>query len=174
MKPIASENRTVDSPSFIPLPWHAFAEFARLVWVGCVVTFGPQPKCAADECALCRAACASRLGRRAGGLEKAKRAGRKVASVSQGTVANNDLGKLSAPVIQAFGDREFLNFSAILPYVDVLVAYASYGTVTQAPSFGPMVVAGKGEDKPEVAARVTRTGCGIDVATDNPTPEQGA
>jgi MGT family glycosyltransferase len=135
------------------------------------------------------------------GLKEAKMAGRKVVLVSQGTIANNDLGKLLAPVIQAFGDREdflvlattggkaieeipcsipsntvaskFLNFSAILSYVDVLVAYASYGTVTQALSFGvPMVVAGKGEDKPEVAARVTWTGCGIDLATDNPTPEQ--
>jgi hypothetical protein len=66
-------------------------------------------------------------------------------------IANDDLGKLLAPVIQAFGDREdfivlattggkaieeipcaissnamtfkFLNFSAILPYVDMLVAY---------------------------------------------------
>jgi len=135
------------------------------------------------------------------GLEEAKKAGRKVVLVSQGTVANNDLGKLLAPVIQAFGDREdflvlattggkaieeipcsissntmaskFLNFSATLPYVDVLVAYASYGTVTQALTFGvPMVVAGKGEDKPEVAARITWTGCGIDLSTDNPTPEQ--
>ena len=134
-------------------------------------------------------------------LEEAKKAGRKVVLVSQGTIANNDLGKLLAPVIQALGDREdfivlvttggkaieeipcpipsntvaskFLNFSAILPCVDVLVAYASYGTVTQALSFGvPVVVAGKGEDKPEVAARVTWTGCGIDLATDNPTPEQ--
>jgi MGT family glycosyltransferase len=134
-------------------------------------------------------------------LEEAKKAGRKVVLVSQGTVANNDLGKLLAPVIQAFGDRDdflvlattggkeikeipcsippntvaskFLNFSAILPYVDVLVAYASYGTVTQALSFGvPMVVAGKGEDKPEVAARITWAGCGIDLATDNPTPEK--
>jgi MGT family glycosyltransferase len=135
------------------------------------------------------------------GLIEAKKAGQKVVLVSQGTIANNDLGKLLAPAIQAFRDRDdflvltttggkaieeipcsipsnavvskFLNFSAILPYVDVLVAYASYGTVTQALSFGvPMVVAGKGEDKPEVAARVTWTGCGIDLATDDPTPEQ--
>ncbi|HEX3471930.1 MAG TPA: nucleotide disphospho-sugar-binding domain-containing protein [Silvibacterium sp.] len=135
------------------------------------------------------------------GLEEAKKAGRKVVLVSQGTIANNDLGKLLAPVIQALGDREdflvlattggkaieeipcpippntvaskFLNFSAILPYVEVLVAYGSYGTVTQALSFGvPMVVAGKGEDKPEVGARVTWTGCGIDLATDQPTPKQ--
>ena len=115
--------------------------------------------------------------------------------------APRHLGKLLAPVFQAFGNREdflvfattggkpieeipclipsntvaskFLNFSAILPYVDVLVVYGSYGTVTQALSFGvPLVVAGKGEDKPEVAARVTWTGCGIHLATDNPTPEQ--
>jgi UDP:flavonoid glycosyltransferase YjiC (YdhE family) len=31
---------------------------------------------------------------------------------------------------------------------------------------------GKGEDKPEVAARVTWTKTGIDLATDTPTPEQ--
>jgi UDP:flavonoid glycosyltransferase YjiC (YdhE family) len=55
----------------------------------------------------------------------------------------------------------------------VLVAFGSYGTVTQALSFGvPMVVAGKGEDKPEVGARVTWTRTGIDLATDTPTPEQ--
>ena len=135
------------------------------------------------------------------GLAEAKKAGRKVVLVSQGTIANNDLEKLLAPVIRGFGDRKdflvlattggkaieeipcpipknavvskFLNFSAILPYVDVLVAYASYGTVTQALSFGvPMVVAGRGEDKPEVAARVTWKGCGIDLATDDPTPKQ--
>jgi UDP:flavonoid glycosyltransferase YjiC (YdhE family) len=135
------------------------------------------------------------------GLKEAKAAGRKVVLVSQGTVANNDLGKLLGPVIQGLGDRDdfltlattggkpveeipcpltpntvasqFLNFSAILPYVDVLVALGSYGTVTQALSFGvPMVIAGMGEDKPEVGVRVTATGCGIYLATDTPTPEQ--
>jgi len=45
--------------------------------------------------------------------------------------------------------------------------------VTQALSFGvPMVVVGMGEDKPEVAARVTWTGTGIYLATDTPTAEQ--
>jgi UDP:flavonoid glycosyltransferase YjiC (YdhE family) len=57
--------------------------------------------------------------------------------------------------------------------VDVLVAFGSYGTVTQTLSFGvPMVVAGMGEDKPEVGARVTWTGTGIYLATDTPTAEQ--
>jgi MGT family glycosyltransferase len=135
------------------------------------------------------------------GLKEAKEAGRKIVLVSQGTIANNDLGKLLAPAIQGLGDREdflilattggkpienipcaltpntvaskYLNFGEILPYIDVLVAFGSYGTVTQALSLGvPMVVAGRGEDKPEVGARVTATGCGIDLATDTPTPEQ--
>jgi UDP:flavonoid glycosyltransferase YjiC (YdhE family) len=45
--------------------------------------------------------------------------------------------------------------------------------VTQTLSFGvPVVVVGKGEDKPEVASRVTWTGTGIDLATDTPTPNQ--
>jgi UDP:flavonoid glycosyltransferase YjiC (YdhE family) len=134
-------------------------------------------------------------------IKDAKKAGRKIVLVSQGTIANNDLGKLLAPTILGLGDREdllilvttggkpiesipctlapntiasqYLNFGQILPDVDVLVAFGSYGTVTQTLSFGvPMVVAGKGEDKPEVAARVTWTGTGIDLATDMPTPEQ--
>ncbi|HEY4049118.1 MAG TPA: nucleotide disphospho-sugar-binding domain-containing protein [Acidobacteriaceae bacterium] len=135
------------------------------------------------------------------GLKEAKEAGQKIVLVSQGTMANNDLAKLLAPTIQGLGNREdflvlattggkpienipcaltpntiaskYLNFGAILPYVDVLVAFGSYGTVTQALSLGvPMVVAGRGEDKPEVGARVTSMGCGIDLATDTPTPEQ--
>jgi UDP:flavonoid glycosyltransferase YjiC (YdhE family) len=134
-------------------------------------------------------------------IKKAKKAGRKIVLVSQGTIANNDLGKLLAPTILGLGEREdflilattggkpienipctltpntvaseYLNFGEILPDVDVLVAFGSYGTVTQTLSFGvPMVVAGMGEDKPEVGARVTWTGAGIYLATDTPTPEQ--
>jgi UDP:flavonoid glycosyltransferase YjiC (YdhE family) len=134
-------------------------------------------------------------------IKEAKKAGRKIVLVSQGTIANNDLGKLLAPTILALGEREdflilattggkpienipctltpntiasqYLNFGQILPEVDVLVAFGSYGTVTQTLSFGvPMVVAGMGEDKPEVGARVTWTGTGIYLATDTPTPEQ--
>jgi UDP:flavonoid glycosyltransferase YjiC (YdhE family) len=134
-------------------------------------------------------------------IKEAKKAGRKIVLVSQGTIANNDLGKLLAPTILGLGEREdflilattggkpiknipctltpntiasqYLNFGEILPDVDVLVAFGSYGTVTQTLSFGvPMVVAGMGEDKPEVGARVTWTGAGIYLATDKPTPEQ--
>jgi UDP:flavonoid glycosyltransferase YjiC (YdhE family) len=134
-------------------------------------------------------------------IKEAKKNGRKIVLVSQGTIANNDLGKLLAPTILGLGEREdflilattggkpienipctltpntiasqYLNFGEILPDVDVLVAFGSYGTVTQTLSFGvPMVVAGMGEDKPEVGARVTWTGAGIYLATDKPTPEQ--
>ena len=134
-------------------------------------------------------------------IKEAKKAGRKIVLVSQGTIANNDLGKLLAPTILGLGEREdflilattggkpienipctltpntiasqYLNFGEILPDVDVLVAFGSYGTVTQTLSFGvPMVVAGMGEDKPDVGARVTWTGAGIYLATDKPTPEQ--
>ena len=63
----------------------------------------------------------------------------------------------------------FLNFSKVLPHVDVLVALGGYGTVTQALSCGvPMVLAGHGQDKPEIAARVEWTGSGIRLDTDTP------
>jgi UDP:flavonoid glycosyltransferase YjiC (YdhE family) len=135
-------------------------------------------------------------------IKEAKKAGRKVILVSQGTIANNDLGRLLAPTILALGDREdvlilvttggkptesipctltpntfasqYLNFGQILTDVDVMLAFAGYGTATQALSFGvPMVLAGKSqEDKPDIAARVTWTGSGIYLDTDTPTPEQ--
>ena len=130
-------------------------------------------------------------------LREAREAGRTVILVSQGTVGNGDLGQLVAPVIQGFGDRsdvlilvttggrpieaipcalpantiasQYLNFSKVLPYVDVLVTFGGYGTVTQALHFGvPMVLAGQSEDKPENGARVAWTGSGLYLRTDNP------
>ncbi len=134
-------------------------------------------------------------------LREARETGRTVILVSQGTFANDDLGQLVAPVIQAFGDRDdllilvttggrppeaipcqlpantvasrYLDFSKVLPYVDVLVTFGGYGTVTQALNFGvPMVVAGQTEDKPENGARVAWTGSGLYLRTDNPTIHQ--
>jgi MGT family glycosyltransferase len=134
-------------------------------------------------------------------VKEAKEAGRSIVLVSQGTVVNDDLGRLVAPVIQAFGEHEdklllvttggkpidsipcplgrntvavqFLNFGEVFPQVDVLVALGGYGTVTQALSFGvPMVLAGLGQDKPEIAARVAWTGSGIRLSTDRPTVSQ--
>jgi MGT family glycosyltransferase len=134
-------------------------------------------------------------------LAEAKEAGRKVVLISQGTIANADLGMLVFPTIQALGDREdvllrvttggkpvdsipgplskntvaspFLNFREILPHADVVVTFGGYGTVTQALSFGvPIVAAGLTEDKPENGTRVVWTGSGIYLRTDNPTAEE--
>ena len=44
MKRITTENGRISAPSYIPLPWQVFAEFCRMVAVGCVVTFGPYPR----------------------------------------------------------------------------------------------------------------------------------
>src|SRR5262249_25004066 len=41
-------------------------------------------------------------------IKEAKKAGRKIILVSQGTIANNDLGKPLAPTILGLGDREDL------------------------------------------------------------------
>jgi MGT family glycosyltransferase len=134
-------------------------------------------------------------------VKEAKEAGKNIILVSQGTVANDDLGRLVAPVIQALGKQEdklilvttggkpvasipcglspntevaqFLNFGKVLPYVDVLVSLGGYGTVTQALSCGvPMVLAGQGQDKPEIAARVAWTGSGIRLDTGSPSVAQ--
>jgi UDP:flavonoid glycosyltransferase YjiC (YdhE family) len=132
---------------------------------------------------------------------EARAEGRRIILVSQGTVANHDLGLLAAPVIEAFRDDTdklilvttggktvdtipcplspntlavpFLNFAKVLPYVDVAVALGGYGTVTQALSCGvPMVLAGDAQDKPEIAARVAWTGSGIRLNTGTPSIAQ--
>jgi UDP:flavonoid glycosyltransferase YjiC (YdhE family) len=134
-------------------------------------------------------------------VKEAREAGRSIVLVSQGTVANDDLGLLAAPVIQALGKHAdklilittggkpadsipcplspntvavpYLNFAEVFPYVDVLVALGGYGTVTQALSCGvPMVLAGRGQDKPEIAARVEWTGAGIRLDTGTPSVAQ--
>jgi UDP:flavonoid glycosyltransferase YjiC (YdhE family) len=126
---------------------------------------------------------------------------KRVVLVTQGTIANFDLGQLIAPTLTALADRddvmvlattggrpigdvpviapdnavvrEFLPFDRIMANVDVLVTNGGYGTVTHALSLGiPIVVAGLTEDKPEVSARVAWSGTGIDLRTDTATPQQ--
>jgi UDP:flavonoid glycosyltransferase YjiC (YdhE family) len=130
-------------------------------------------------------------------LAAALAAKKRIVLVTQGTVANHDLGQLVGPTIEAMaplddvfvfattGGRpvdavplaktsnafvsEFLKFADLLPYVDVLVTNGGYGTVTHALKAGvPVIVAGSTEDKPEVAARVAWSGAGINLQTDAP------
>ena len=127
--------------------------------------------------------------------------GKRVILVTQGTIANADLGQLIGPTLTALADRDdvmilattggraiseipadipanalvttFLPFDQIMPNVDVLVTNGGYGTVTQALSLGiPLAVAGLTEYKPEVAARVAWCGAGIDMRIDKATPAQ--
>jgi UDP:flavonoid glycosyltransferase YjiC (YdhE family) len=66
----------------------------------------------------------------------------------------------------------YLPFDWVLPKVDVFVTNGGYGSVNQAMSFGiPLVAAGLTEDKADVNARVAWSGVGINLATNEPTPQ---
>ena len=125
---------------------------------------------------------------------------RKVVLVTQGTVANHNFGLLIAPTLAALANEpdvlvvataggrsaeaipgavpsnarlaSYLPFEWLLPRVDVLVTNGGYGSVNQAMSFGiPLVTAGMTEDKADVNARVAWSGVGLNLATNEPTPE---
>lgn len=124
---------------------------------------------------------------------------RPVVHVTQGTVDNTDLGRLLRPTIEALADEnvmvvattggpaasglefpvpantyvaEHIPHDILLPQVDVMVTNGGYGAVQRALATGvPLVVAGKTEDKPEVAARVAWSGAGVDLRTGTPTPK---
>jgi len=125
---------------------------------------------------------------------------RNVVLVTQGTVANHNFGLLVAPTLAALANEpdvlviataggrpvdaipgqvpsnarvaSFLPFEWLLPRVDVLVTNGGYGSVNQAMSYGvPLVTAGLTEDKADVNARVAWSGVGINLATNEPTPE---
>jgi MGT family glycosyltransferase len=125
---------------------------------------------------------------------------RKVVLVTQGTLANHNFGLLIGPtlaglahepdllVVATAGGRpidaipgpipgnarlsQYLPFEWILPKVDVFVTNGGYGSVNQAMSFGiPLVTAGLTEDKADVNARVAWSGVGIDLASNEPTPQ---
>ncbi|CAB3754761.1 glycosyltransferase [Paraburkholderia solisilvae] len=125
---------------------------------------------------------------------------RKVVLVTQGTVANHDFSLLVAPTLAALANERdvlvvvtaggrptdaipgpipgnarlasYLPFEWILPKTDVFVTNGGYGSVNQAMSFSvPLVTAGLTEDKAAVNARVAWSGVGIDLATNQPSPE---
>jgi UDP:flavonoid glycosyltransferase YjiC (YdhE family) len=126
--------------------------------------------------------------------------GRPAVLVTQGTLANDDFGRLVGPTLSALANDDvmviataggrpvesipvalpanaratsFLPFDRLLPKASVMVTNGGYGAVNQALSLGvPMVVAGDSEEKPEVAARVAWAGVGINLGTGRPSQQQ--
>jgi len=123
--------------------------------------------------------------------------GKPIVLVTQGTLANTDLGELIEPTLAALADRDdllvvattggrpvealrgslpanarvarFLPFDRLLPKVALLVTNGGYGSVSQALAAAvPIVSAGTTEDKAEVNARIGWSGVGIDLATNAP------
>jgi MGT family glycosyltransferase len=120
--------------------------------------------------------------------------------VTQGTLANDDLGQLVGSTLTALANEDlsviastggpsvesipvalppnaraatFLPFDRLLPKVSVMVTNGGYGAVNHALSLGvPLVVAGDSEEKPEIAARVAWAGAGINLGTGRPSPSQ--
>lgn len=125
---------------------------------------------------------------------------RPVVHVTQGTIANSDFTQLVIPTITALaasevtvvvstGGRpvgalprdlpanvrvgEYLPYDRLLPLVDVLVTNGGYGGVQQALAHGvPIVVAGRTEDKVEVAARVGWSGAGVNLRATTVAPDR--
>jgi MGT family glycosyltransferase len=120
--------------------------------------------------------------------------------VTQGTAANRDFSQVVAPALVALGGREdviiivttggqpvesipvaipsdariasFLPYTQIMPEIDLLITNGGYGTVNMAISHGiPIISAGLTEDKEEVSAHVQWSGAGIDLRTNQATPE---
>jgi MGT family glycosyltransferase len=119
-----------------------------------------------------------------------------VVLVTQGTLANDDLGRLVGPTLTALANEDlmviastggppvesipaalppnarattFVPFDRLLPKVSVMVTNGGYGAVNHALSLGvPLVIAGDSEEKPEIAARVAWVGAGINLGTGRP------
>lgn len=118
-----------------------------------------------------------------------------VVVVTQGTLDNDDMGRLIEPTLAGLADTdalviattggpaaslvrspganavvtEFVPYEWMLPRTDVLVTNGGWGGVHFALRHGvPMVVAGTTEDKNEVAARIVRSGTGIRIRSTRP------
>lgn len=128
-----------------------------------------------------------------------KGAHRRRALVTQGTVDNEDLGKLIRPAIEGLKDtdvqlvvatggkgteelrrqypqdniviEDFVDFFEVLPETDVYITNGGLGGVMLALSHGvPVVGAGISEGKNDINARLSYRGFGIDLKTERPKP----
>jgi UDP:flavonoid glycosyltransferase YjiC (YdhE family) len=123
---------------------------------------------------------------------------RPVVHVTQGTFDNADLRRLLVPTLSALADDDvlvvattggppassvpgpvpsnariepYLPYERLLPRVDAMITNGGYGGVQLALAHGlPLAVAGDGEDKPEVGARVAWSGVGLNLRTGRPRP----
>ena len=128
----------------------------------------------------------------------ARAAGRRVCLVTQGTIASADLGQLLLPTFEALATSNtlviattsgadpaplaaaappnvrlasFIPYAMALPLVDLFITNGGFGGVLRALTHGvPLIVAGDSEEKPEIAARVSHAGVGIDLAPGRPSP----
>jgi UDP:flavonoid glycosyltransferase YjiC (YdhE family) len=120
--------------------------------------------------------------------------------VTQGTVANRDFGQLVGPSLEGLAKEEdlivlvttggqpvdsipvkipqnarvatFLPYDQIMPRIDLLITNGGYGTVNMALAHGiPIISAGLTEDKEDVSAHVQWAGVGIDLRTNQASPE---
>ncbi|KAK8856775.1 udp-glucuronosyl udp-glucosyltransferase protein [Apiospora arundinis] len=127
---------------------------------------------------------------------------KKIVFVCQGT-ASMDFDQLVVPTMTAFKDRtditiiialgrrdatladvdvdvpencvveEYIPYDDILPYCDVFVTTAGYGSFQRALIHGcPLVMAGTTEEKPETAARGEWAGVGLNLRTSYPSVQQ--
>lgn len=124
----------------------------------------------------------------------------RVLLVTQGTV-EKDIEKLLVPVLEAFKDsdnlvvcttggsktdelrarfpqdnlviEDFIPFGDVMPYADVYITNGGYGGVMLGIGNNlPLVVAGIHEGKNEINARVGYFKLGVNLGTENPTPQQ--
>jgi UDP:flavonoid glycosyltransferase YjiC (YdhE family) len=128
---------------------------------------------------------------------------RRVVLISQGTIDNQDPGKLIVPALQGLipsgallvvgtGHKnteelrhrfpqetvvieDYIDFDAVLAHADVFVCNGGHGSVLLSLSNGvPVVGAGIREGKNDINARVEHFGVGLNLRTEKPTPPQVA
>ncbi|HHQ4564816.1 TPA: glycosyltransferase [Aeromonas hydrophila] len=88
------------------------------------------------------------------------------------TTGGRDPARLGAAVPANAIVTEHVPFELALPRAAVLVTNGGYGSVQAALAHGvPLVVAGTGEDKAEVATRVAWSGAGINLHSNEPTAD---
>ncbi|CAM1509350.1 Fc.00g030890.m01.CDS01 [Cosmosporella sp. VM-42] len=133
--------------------------------------------------------------------DEVMKSGKKIVTVTQGTIANN-YPDLLIPTIQALADRDdlfviatlghrnamlpesvtipsnarvidYLPYDAILPHTSVFVMNAGYGGFLHGVTNGvPMVLGGETEDKPEIAMRGEWSGVAVNLRTGRPSLDE--